>query len=124
MERKLMIKNRELLFSITANDCNFDYYVGSGKGGQKRNKTHNCVRCSHEPSGSVGKAEEGRSQRRNKESAFKRMAESNEFKKWHKMEIARRMGTLAEVESTVERSMQPKNLKIEIKTQGKWVKEK
>ena len=115
-----MIKNKELLFSVTVKDCSFDFYVGSGKGGQKRNRTSNCCRCTHVASGAVGKAEEGRSQRKNKELAFNRMANSVIFKKWHKMETARRMGTLADIESTVERSMRPENLKIECSDEGKW----
>lgn len=111
-------KDRVLLFSVTEKDCRFDYYRGSGKGGQKRNKTDNCVRCTHEESGAVGKSENGRSQRKNKEMAFKKMSETKEFKLWHKLESARRMGTLADIEATVERSME--NVKIEKKINGKW----
>ena len=109
---------KELLFSVGAKDCRFDYYRGSGAGGQKRNKTSNCCRCTHIESGAVGKAEDGRSQRHNKELAFKRMATSDTFKKWHRMESSRRMGTLVEVEATVEREM--KNIKVEHKVDGKW----
>ena len=53
---------RELLFSVTAKDCRFDYYRGSGAGGQHRNKTESAVRCTHLASGAVGQAEDHREQ--------------------------------------------------------------
>ena len=34
-----MTEERKPLFSVTAKDCNWDYYRGSGSGGQKKNKT-------------------------------------------------------------------------------------
>ena len=61
-----MPKERKLLFSVTAKDCDWDYYRGSGAGGQKRNKTSNAVRCTHKDSKAVGKAEDTRSQLQNK----------------------------------------------------------
>ena len=65
-------------------------------------------------SGAVGKATDTRSQRKNKQLAFKRMAESKEFKAWHKIECARRLGNLQEVEDIVNQQMADKNLKIEL----------
>ena len=53
---------KKLLFSVTAADCRFDYYRGSGKGGQKRNKTSSAVRCTHIASGAVGASDDTRSQ--------------------------------------------------------------
>lgn len=112
---------RELLFSITAKDCDFDYYRGSGKGGQKRNKTSSAVRCKHRASGAVGQSDDTRSQHRNKSIAFGRMAETPTFKAWHKMETARVTGRLDEVEVSVARAMAPRNLRVEGKnTQGLW----
>ena len=43
---------------------------GSGKGGQKRNKTSNCVHVHHRPSGIKVRCESDRSQLRNKENAI------------------------------------------------------
>lgn len=105
---------KELLFSITAKDCRWDYYKGSGAGGQKRNKTENCVRCTHKASGAVGKSEEGRSKEQNRRKAFTRMAQSAKFKAWHKVEIARRTGELQQIEEKIDRElMDPKITKIE-----------
>lgn len=48
---------REPIVTVTAADCRWDYYRGSGAGGQHRNKTSSAVRCTHEPSGAVGQSE-------------------------------------------------------------------
>jgi protein subunit release factor B len=114
---------KTLLFSITANDCEWDYTRGSGKGGQKKNKTSSAVRCRHLPSGAIGYAEDSRSQHLNKRSAFVRMADTKEFKNWHKIEIARRTGELAEMERRIEKEIHnPKITKIEGKNEeGQWV---
>lgn len=111
---------KELLFSITAADCEFDYSVGTGKGGQKRNKTASKARCTHRPSGAVGVSDETRSQHQNKVLAFKKMAESAEFKRWHKTECARRCGDLNAIQEEVDRAMRDRNLKVEGKLNGKW----
>lgn len=81
-----------LWFSVTADDCEWAAYRGSGKGGQKRNKTSNAMRCVHPPSEAVGECEEQRSQLQNKKLAFKRMTETKEFQAWLKLEIDRRAG--------------------------------
>ena len=116
--------SKKPIISVTKKDCTWDYYVGSGKGGQKRNKTFNCVRYTHEPSGAVGRSENGRSQFQNKKTAFRKMAESKEFKTWVKIETSRKLGIEAEIQRDVENSMRPSNLIVEVKDQkGKWVKE-
>lgn len=52
------------------------------------------------------------------------MAETPEFKAWHKMECARRMGSKQEAEYKVEKMMDPKNLIIEVQDEnGNWVLE-
>lgn len=110
---------KELLFSITANDCEWSYTRGTGKGGQKKNKTSSAVHCMHRPSGAHGYSEASRSQRDNKEEAFKKMAESTEFKKWMRLEIARRTGDLIVIEEEVNRQM--RNINVEVKDEkGRW----
>lgn len=81
-------------FSVTAKDCTFQTYRGSGKGGQKRNKTDSAVRCIHRPSGAVGSCEENKEQKANKRTAFKRMAESAEFQSWIKLKIEAGLGNV------------------------------
>lgn len=112
---------RDPLFSVTARDCRWEYYRGSGAGGQHRNKTSSAVRCTHEPSGAVGQAEDTRSQHENKRLAFSRMAKTAKFQQWLRIEAARRTGKLLAAEEATERAMTPTMLRIEGKTvDGVW----
>ena len=55
-------------------DCDVDFFIASGPGGQNRNKVETGVRLTHRPSGIVVTATERRSQLQNREAAFERMA--------------------------------------------------
>lgn len=112
---------KEILFSVTASDCRWDYFRGSGNGGQKRNKTSSGVRCTHIASGAVGQSDDTRSQHSNKRTAFERMAKTDRFKTWHRLECARRMGDEVNIRDAVEDAMRPWNIREEIKVNGKWV---
>lgn len=113
--------SKELLFSVTANDCEWSYTRGTGKGGQKKNKTSSAVHCMHRPSGAHGYSEASRSQRENKEDAFRKMAETKEFQNWMRLETARRSGKLIEIEENVKREM--KRITVEVKDEeGRWTK--
>ena len=110
----------EVLFRVTAADCEWNYSRSSGNGGQNVNKVNSKVRCTHKASGAVGVAQDTRDQHRNKVLAFERMVKTPEFAKWHKRECARRLGKLRDIDETVERHMRPENLVIEGKKDGKW----
>ncbi len=56
-------------------DCDMEFFIASGPGGQHRNKVETGVRLLHRPSGIVVTATERRSQHANREMAFQRMAE-------------------------------------------------
>lgn len=118
-----MEKKKELLFSVTAKDCEWSYTKGTGAGGQKRNKTSSAVHCTHRPSGAHGYSEASRSQHDNKREAFVKMAESKEFQKWNRMEAMRRMGVLDEINHKVDQEMLY-NTKIEIRIDGVWTEVK
>ena len=111
---------KAILFSVTASDCRWDYFRGSGKGGQKRNKTSSGVRCTHIDSGAVGQSDDTRSQHQNKRIAFQRMVESAKFKAWHKLECARRSGDLTVIEDKVDSALKPWNYTVERVKGGKW----
>lgn len=115
---------KQLILSVTAKDCRFDYFKGSGTGGQKKNKTSSAVRCTHVASGAVGQSQDGRSQLHNKQTAFVRMAGTQKFKNWLRVETARRMGMEDEAQRKVELSMRESNLKTEIRVDDKWVEVK
>lgn len=94
---------KELLFSVTEKDCKFTASRGSGRGGQKRNKTSTKVRCVHKESGAVGVSDDTRDQHKNKRIAFKRMSETQVFCEWHTRKIC-------ELTSTCD----PKDIQVEV----------
>lgn len=115
-----MTKEKKLLFSVTAKDCEWSYTKGTGAGGQKRNKTSSAVHCMHRPSGARGYSEASRSQADNKRDAFVKMANTVEFRRWNQLEAMKRMGQLEELERKLEEDMRPWNLKYETKVDGVW----
>jgi hypothetical protein len=66
---------------LTASDpellaaCRVDVFRGSGRGGQKRNRTESAVRVTHLPSGITATSDETRSQHTNKRLALRRLRE-------------------------------------------------
>jgi protein subunit release factor B len=117
---------KELLFSVTSKDFRIDYFAAPGPGGQNKNKTKSACRMVHEESGAVGQCVEHREQARNRQEAFRRCVESDTFKKWHRIKSAammlRKSGQKS-IEEQVEDALLPKNLKIEVKENNKWVRE-
>ena len=104
---------KTLLFSLTARDFEFQTFCTGGNGGQHRNAKQNGVRCIHPDSGARAEHRDGRDQRKNKEAAFQKCVESPQFKAWHRVETMKRMGTLKDIETRVNESMVPENLRIE-----------
>jgi protein subunit release factor B len=110
---------KELVFSVTAADCEWSYTRGTGNGGQKKNKTNSAVHCIHKPSGAHGYAEDNREQPKNRVLAFKRMAASEEFQAWNKVEFLRRTGKQAVMEENVKRQM--RQIRVDVKNEeGRW----
>ena len=67
-DKWLNMKDTELLKM-----CRCDFYIGSGRGGQKRNKTSNAVRLVHEPTGIIVTDCSGRSRETNRHNALKKL---------------------------------------------------
>ena len=55
-------------------DCDIEFVIAGGPGGQHRNKVETGVRLTHRPTGITLTATERRSQHANREAAFERMA--------------------------------------------------
>lgn len=83
---------KRLLFSLTKKDFEIQTFCTGGKGGQNQNRKEKGVRIIHPASGAVGEGREFREQSRNKDAAFKRMTETENFKKWIKIQSAIAMG--------------------------------
>ena len=56
-------------------ECELEFFVGGGPGGQHRNKTESGVRLSHPPTGVTVTATERRSQSQNRGAALERLRE-------------------------------------------------
>jgi protein subunit release factor A len=104
---------KQLLFSLTAKDFEFQTFCTGGNGGQHKNAKQNGVRCIHPPSGARGEHRDGREQFLNKREAFRKCCESKEFKAWHKVETMKRLGQLRNIDRIVDEQMEEKNLKVE-----------
>lgn len=112
---------REIILTVTSKDCRWDYYRGSGAGGQHRNKVDSAVRCTHIKSGAVGTSQDTRSQHQNKVLAFGRMARSKTFQDWIKVETAKLTGTQISIDEAVNDALKREKLIIEGIACGKWV---
>lgn len=117
-------KERELLFSLTKKDFRIDTFRAGGKGGQHQNRTDSGVRITHIESGAVGESREERSQHMNKKKALERLIKSKKFQIWHKKktaEILLKKQKQESIEQYVDRVMDDKYIKIEIKDEeGRW----
>lgn len=59
--------------TVRKTDLRIDFYRGTGKGGQNKNKRDTACRITHIPTGIAVTAEEHRTQGKNKEAAFNRL---------------------------------------------------
>jgi hypothetical protein len=112
--------SKQLLFSITKKDFVVEYYNPGKNGGQNVNKVATACRIHHPASGAIATCREERYQKPNRERAFKRILETPKFKKWLKIETAKCMGLLADIDAKVEKAMA--ETIVEISKNDKWVK--
>lgn len=113
--------SKELLFRLTKKDFDVQYFCAGGHGGQNMQKNATACRIVHPASGAVAISRDERSQLQNRKKAFKRLVNTPEFKKWHKMKCAEMLGYQINIEKQVEEWMNEENLKIECCLDGKWI---
>jgi len=101
---------RERILHLTKRDFVEQTFRAGGPGGQNQNKRDTGVRFIHPPSGARGESRSERTQGANRKLAFRRMAESDTFQKWLKVEHARACGA---IDVDVEEAMRSENLLIE-----------
>ena len=49
------------------------------------------------------------------------MVHTKEFKLWHQREVHKKLWISKEIEEALKNSMDPRNLKLEVQQDGKWV---
>jgi protein subunit release factor B len=104
---------KQKILSLTKDDFEWQYFKGTGAGGQKKNKTSSACRCIHPPSNAIGTSQEERSQHQNRQIAFRRCVESSVFQNWIKLQAAAMSKGFADAERMVDDMMQEKYLKVE-----------
>lgn len=107
---------RKKILTVTADDCEIQTFRSGGKGGQNQNKRETGVRIIHHPSGARGESREHRTQWENKKAAWKRMVNSSQFRYWVSVET----GRIKKAEDWVNEQMDEKNIKTEVRQDGKW----
>ena len=114
---------KTLLFSIIKKDLNIEYFSGTGKGGQYRNKHQNCVRMYHKDSNVRSTGQSHRKRVANLKEAFHNLVNSDKFKVWLNEKIYEITNKI-DIEKEIEASMRPENLVVEVKNdKGEWVVE-
>lgn len=111
---------KDLLFSVTKKDLKIDWFSGTGKGGQYRNKHQNCVRIHHPESGAIVTGQSNRDRTANIKEAFNNLINNVKFKLWHTQKCHEKL-TGKTIDSVVNDQMDSQNLKIECQYNGVWI---
>lgn len=110
---------KELLFSVTKDDLDIDWFSGTGCGGQYRNKHQNCCRIRHKDSRVIATGQSQRDRPSNLKEAMENLVKTPAFQSWIKVKTSEVTGEQAEIEAKVEEAM--RHLKFEVKDEnGKW----
>jgi protein subunit release factor B len=104
---------------VNKDDFTVTTYCGSGPGGQHRNRKRTGVRIVHNDSGAKVECCEGKSQAKNKKTAFRRLVKSKEFMRWHRAKVFD-MLYAADIEARVEKAMTEVTVEQRNCLTGKW----
>lgn len=117
MESKNLSKTR--LFSVSIKDCKVNTFTVGGHGGSGKDTSNTGVCVVHPASGAMGIGQDHRSQLKNKQDAFSRMANSTKFQMWLRRVLAE-MQSGKTLDQIVDEAMEPNNLKVEYRTEKGW----
>ena len=110
---------KELLFSVTKDDLDIDWFSGTGCGGQYRNKHQNCCRIRHKDSGAIATGQSHMYSVSNLQEAMENLTKSPNFKACVKVMVGEVTGEKADIGGKVDRAM--RHLKFEVKDEsGNW----
>lgn len=112
-----MTRKRELAFTVPKEKFKITTFTAGGPGGQHQNHSNTAVRITHPDSGASGESREFRSQHQNKMAAFRKLTSSGKFRVWVNRQLL--LNGLSP-EEQVERDMDPRNLLIMGRDQGRW----
>jgi protein subunit release factor B len=112
--------NKERITILSQKDLDISYFIGSGHGGQKKQKTSSGCQMIHKQSGAIGRASDNRSQLQNKKLAFERLIKHPKMKLW----LSKKLFEIRENESMEEQIEtelnNSDNMKFEVRVDGKW----
>lgn len=114
------MNTREKLFSVSIHDCEVQVFRAGGSGGQGQNTTDSGVRIIHHPSGARAECRETRSQLENRRRAFKRMAETPQFRGWIAVQTGRIKSDEQIRREVAAELADPSKLKIEVGDGKHW----
>ncbi len=109
--------------SVDGGDFRVETFRSGGKGGQHQNTTDSGARIIHVATGISAESRSERSQKYNKRIAFRNLINKPEFQLWLRLETAKRTGVFKDIDKQVESMMEDKNLRVEIKRDGRWEEE-
>lgn len=108
--------------TLTKKDFVFDWFSGTGAGGQHRNKHKNCLRLLHPASGVRVVAQEHRSRTANRKLAMERLVADPKFRAWCMVTLAA-LEMETSIERLIEEQLSSENLLIEVRESGRWVEQ-
>jgi len=120
MDEKEETMKKELLFSITKKDFKIEYFSGTGRGGQYRNKHQNCVRLHHPDSSVIVTGQSNRERKTNLREALANLVKHPKFRIWYNCKVQEVLEGQS-IKEKVDKMMKPENLRIEVKKDGKWL---
>lgn len=114
------MSDREKLFSVSIHDCEVQVFRSGGNGGQGQNTTDSGVRIIHHPSGARAECRETRSQLENRRRAFRRMAETPQFRGWVAVQTGRIKSDEPIQREVAAELADPSKLRIEVGNGKHW----